>query len=692
MVEFSKGQLITNENLSEFADWINNNPKIPASYVRVADDLSFESLSNAVNNTNLLGEMFAVTIQNNNARVSECLEWIDKRAASMPDKADTDFFNGLSRSYYHGYASNMPTAHELVQEKMAERSLKDNIAVWSLPGSPLFSADAINTEQQVSKLNSREANALRFLYEKYKKIQNHQGNSWNTSWKPDRDDEAYDVVEGMKQLLASGVLKNCPQLLPEMRQEVNSHLTITDYKDLEPQFFTRDMVKDLIRNSEQWWQKTNQDTSQAKTQDEKNVNILSPEVRKYKAVIMAELERISKSNKDFRAGSKGLNESFKELYAEIWPESKGNLNYTRHYSPVVNALYLETAQQDIIAGRTDKLDNEEIRLVLEKDKTGFYADKIPEELAGSFVQSQAKSVIRKGKKQNIGNIARSLNDSRVSFADKKILAETAREILDEHKAKKQLYEEKLNAFKQDQQKVSDIYSRANAAESAVSDVEGLARLFRELQSTLSEKKLPAEQHLTPEAVEERIELIAKGRSLGLYKPEWGALPLLIGRKKEEERRNSVEHQIERINDSLSAMFSDEHKAAAVKKYIGSLLYSGTPEALQQDSNTLKEQAEQMKKELQLEARNLEIINLSREINDHSIGELQYAAASVERKVSDLKKRKMKNSAVSEKLEIVPTGNSEEAARAKTEVRKRNKARNLDPLVEKARKKALDNTK
>ena len=255
---------------------------------------------------------------------------------------------------------------------------------------------------------------------------------------------------------------------------------------------------------------------------------------------------------------------------------------------VAQDYLLSAAHRDINAGNADKLEKDELLLVVQNDKDGYWlkkinekspetAKKIIQEMNGSFSvrQSRVADVIAPEITLNhgtdirrTGNILENVHKGEygkgvadsilMSTAEKEEFLDKAAVFVDENLLKKAEQDKKFAAeFRKDYDEHTDLGNKAYAKERLRTRLTDLQGLYADIEEKLEAGHTnEAEKHLSRVRVEEMLKDFPQCQGIDL--PIQGKLPLLFGRKKEEERRTELVQRIRKFNDELMS-FQQEVK-------------------------------------------------------------------------------------------------------------------------------------
>lgn len=306
-----------------------------------------------------------------------------------------------------------------------------------------------------------------------------------------------------------------------------------------------------------------------------------------------------------------------ELYGTKFDEYSG--------SKVVQDYLLSASYRDINEGNAAKLSDDELLLVVERDKDGYWLQKINEkspesakkiikEMNGSFSvrQSRIADMIAPEITMEYGNQTNRTGDifdtkysvhrydeyalgvansKFMSTKEKEEFLDKAAVFVDENLLKKAKEDKEFAAeFRQDYAEHEELYNQAHAKEELKNGLTNLQGLYADIVENFDNgKPNETEKHLSKENVEEILKDIPNCQ--GLEFPQQGKLPLVIGRKKEESRRAELVQRIRKFNDELMSLQSSIKnpqnkwaKYADISEYDGKLLESSTIDALKAEQN------------------------------------------------------------------------------------------------------------
>ena len=316
------------------------------------------------------------------------------------------------------------------------------------------------------------------------------------------------------------------------------------------------------------------DTKGAKTQAEKNVNILPKGYQNFKKAVLNLINKQDKYDRTRYGEERGLNERYLEVCKKI------NVAENIARNPKCMAgLYLETARKDIEEGRVARLDKTALSDVLKHDD-GKYLAMLPQE----FVQNN-KDLIESSLPKNVKislaeqNVAGASNFSIVSLGERNRTTKENEKILKNLETEQKKIEPKIDYLQKDKEEIEQLKQTATAKYNIFAAEENNAKAIFSLQDgydsikRLIKEGKDAEQILSKEAVEKVIAERLEGKNSILQMPQEGSLPIMFGRKEEKERREKLANKITEFNQRMDSVVP-----YLKKEYAGEIL---SPDAYNQ---------------------------------------------------------------------------------------------------------------
>lgn len=383
------------------------------------------------------------------------------------------------------------------------------------------------------------------------------------------DNQGYRALEYVKRLVKNGSMINF-KTSPQNREIINSALLGNDriavLEKVKPEYFNSDMVKAMLPkygNALPY-----KDVSKAKTQAEKNANILPQGYHTFKKAVLHLVEQQNKYDRSNYGDERGLNERYLEVCKQLGLSDEHARN-----PKAMAGLYLETVRKDIEQGRLKRLDEKSLSDVLKHDDGKYYA-MLPKEFVEKNKRLVVSSLPEKLRlqlcEQNVAEMSYGIaalgNRNRTTAENKKILA-----ALDEEQAKIAPRKKELSQYKterENEKKQVETLSKISIRKQETAQaVKWLQEAFAQINDYRKKGGSETEEAvLSQEAVEQVMADRLQGKKSVLQEPEQGSLPLIFGRKEEKERREKLSEKISQFNKLL-----DEAMPKIGERYSGKIL-------------------------------------------------------------------------------------------------------------------------
>lgn len=382
----------------------------------------------------------------------------------------------------------------------------------------------------------------------------------------------------VKSLVQNGSMLNL-KTSNENREVISKALMNNEYRyvlknleALKTEYLNEEMLTILARKyapAQQY-----KDTKGAKTQAEKNVNILPKGYQNFKKAVLNLINKQDKYDRTRYGEERGLNERYLEVCKKI------NVAENIARNPKCMAgLYLETARKDIEEGRVARLDKTALSDVLKHDD-GKYLAMLPQE----FVQNN-KDLIESSLPKNVKislaeqNVAGASNFSIASLGERNRTTKENEKILKNLETEQKKIEPKIDYLQKDKEEIEQLKQTATAKYNIFAAEENNAKAIFSLQDgydsikRLMKEGKDVEQILSKEAVEKVIAERLEGKNSILQMPQEGSLPIMFGRKEEKERREKLANKITEFNQRMDSVVP-----YLKKEYAGEIL---SPDAYNQ---------------------------------------------------------------------------------------------------------------
>ena len=401
---------ITQENLSEFKEWLNNSNELSGYFnFSIAEDVPFADIipDNHNDKKKIEAASYIIfrTLQDDD-RMKECFDL----SAIAPQVPSTVY-------YITGNRSGNNSFFEKLGETIKARKMTDNLALVAHNIYEISEFCLPGQQEDIRTLPKEKREDLKNILEIYTRsnygVKNldHEQGAYNkirfASAIFSRGDLLnYDGLSGeqRKQAVAQYIrsLPNKPKYVGEDDTRISEALTRLDEK-----YLTVDLLKDVMMGTERVWDEklhkniermslrayahvefelsgkdkinrieatyqprssgeyAKKDTSKAKNQAEKNANILSYDYKKVRDFLIKESKKRNKNSANF---------GFQSVCCELYGVK--SFDEVPSLIGLLADVNLKTAQHDILNGNVRNLSPQAIQLVLDTDKNGYYARKV----------------------------------------------------------------------------------------------------------------------------------------------------------------------------------------------------------------------------------------------------------------------------------------------------------------------------
>ena len=474
----------------------------------------------------------------------------------------------------------------------------------------------------------------------------------------DRDNGGYNHIsyryELFEELAKMDVFANY-DMPREMRADVNKAYLQNAHaiNTLDEKYFqTEDVMRIAIMGYDGLEKRPQMvDTSKARTQAEKNVNIIPNHYKKVKKLLLEAVKK-EKSYNGTRSEPYTLTEKFQNLCLRYYKEHGG---YTASNSwadlpdvynrGMLKDVLLSVAREDIDNGNAAKLDKKILQEVLNEDKEAHYSAKLSNEELSGLKLSPRQEARRKlhDVRPAIKSIYESqqiLTNKHLSIEEKKMfiakMKETYKGQLDKKTELEQIVSTYTAAEEESNKRYNETVHAPAQARGRISELQvAYSNIIKNFKDGKPNKN---ETALQQEEVEKVIAARLNGQDVLLSYPDQKALPL-FGRKQESDRRDKLEMAILKFNDllkkELGSQLQDEkeqHKLKFFKDFSGKILNNKTIEELNSIQRVNDKELKQFN----------ENINLSKKFTDkekaeEELSRIQTVESNIQKSEEILKK-------------------------------------------------------
>lgn len=420
----------------------------------------------------------------------------------------------------------------------------------------------------------------------------------------------------VKGLIQNGSMINL-KTSNENREVISKALMNNEYRyvlknleALKPEYLNEEMLKRLATKyapAQQY-----KDTKNAKTQAEKNINILPKSYHNFKKAVLNLINKQDKYDRTRYGEERGLNERYLEVCKKI------NVAENIARNPKCMAgLYLETARKDIEEGRAERLDKAALSDVLKHDD-GKYLAMLPQEFA-----QKNKSLIEHSLPEKVKinlaeqNVAGAYNFSIASLGERNRTTKENKKLVENLNAEQEKiapkieslakYKEEENKTKNQVDTLSKIYTRKQETVQALREIQ---YAFSQIQDCRKKGGSTAEETvLSAETIEQIMSDRLQGKKSVVQEPEHGSLPLMFGRKEEKERREKLAARIAEFNKLL-----DKEMPKIGERYSGKILTTSALAEASMAANQAEREYSQADRDYWQQKQNIGKVN-EREFDD-----------------------------------------------------------------------------
>lgn len=588
--------VISEQNLNDFKRWLVQNPAVEGR-----NEYDFQVPLSAI--------LYQMPNLSENQQKLLASNIIDSNGRFLAEDANTML--NLAGRYPHilGYSylwsgnSRNGQTFWIIQELLKKRKFEENIVpIYTL----LHYSEIYGNIAGTGEIKHPNAAYAELLNEMFNPKQNHKLNGFK--------DEFAKNAKYFFETLDNLQLLNFDGASPEMREYINFGIINDKYRSrskndvikiidrLDEKFFTPNLIQNLahILGDKP---DTNQDTSTARTQAEKNKNILPKYYTKtLKALLNLAQQREIHDHNNY-GKIKTLTRRYKEMCME-WYKAN-NWNDIKLHNGLIKDGYLHAIATDVKDGMAGELAPEDIKALLESDKRGYWIRKLPKNVIDAtklnLTSNQYAILYTKSDEKFSPSVAESIIHGRkITAKEKKEYADSLAAIVAaEEPQRRALMTEKetIEELRKKLDKALLIQTQKEHIEKAISD---LRNAFNKIQRHFKDGIPNAqEEYLSRQAIEDTLyQCIKENYDLSLEMPKQKSLPLFGGRGAEKERREELERAIRNLNDVFYSIRLDKINLG---KYARHILDDASIQQIreekkhaQQDVNELSEQLNSMR--------------------------------------------------------------------------------------------------
>lgn len=519
-------KLITKENVEEYKNWLTTARDPDYLSAEVAPDLKISELIPTNAYLNEKQRQIAAGVVLNAMKASaapeKCAEFISLASTTDANREIIgkawSYMGHSTQGIYH-----YPEVARTIEKTPASKLIGFNLACVE---NNCYTE--IGQTDDGKKLTSREKELLSLLAEK-----------------PNGISAINDMVRNGSLINAKTGFNNSRKVIDEaiINNGVNNVFANLDYK-----FMSKEMLRQQLRVT---YRVTPKNTSDAKTQAEKNTNILPKSHTHLQGAFMYFTEKQNKYDSSDYGREKGLYERFTDLCKDMGISGELTRN------SVLQNIGLQIATRDVKEGNFAHLNRETLEKVIANDKSGEIASNLPDD----FVEKNKGSLLKispylRLKDSAINNMDASwalpavVESKDISLALKEKILDEAQKVNAARAPEKEALKQNISFYLEEMTGATTRYNKnrqnLNDVKNAVDKISAAYNnIKRYIKQDKDGKPIPAEECLSAS----NLGRIITGKDPKVVLPTEGNLPL-FGRGAEKERRENLEKAINAFNQTV----------------------------------------------------------------------------------------------------------------------------------------------
>lgn len=448
-----------------------------------------------------------------------------------------------------------------IHDELEKRSLVDNLPAYHAilaDGGVVHSPSAGN----IGRLSPQNR---RLLDDIFNRSQYGANRGYSGYGSRDRDDEMQNgATSFIRDILSAGKALNYEQASPEFRKLINEAVFYDGSRvreklgRMKTKFYTPELLAEVLKKRYiPSMESVYNNTEKAKTQAEKNANILPSYYTKVRDALLKFAEKEEIHDRQNYGQLKSLTQRYQEMCARLTGARDWQSIPQEIKDGVMKDGCLVAAQKDILAGNAEKLSAETLQTVLERDKDNFYIRRIPQTIIKqkglklNYSKQLVSALEDKDRVLDTARIDELVTRTDLPLRDKEdlIRKEESREA--DRRPTREFLEREMAEYHQAVEE-KNAQSVETAKKHFVADsIRRLQNAYWNITKNFKDNQPnTAEAHLSAEAVERLIADRLEGKDAQLSMPEQKSLPLLFGRKEEDNRRRWLNTAVSDFNRTL----------------------------------------------------------------------------------------------------------------------------------------------
>lgn len=448
-----------------------------------------------------------------------------------------------------------------IHDELEKRSLVDNLPAYHAilaDGGVVHSPSAGN----IGRLSPQNR---RLLDDIFNRSQYGANRGYSGYGSRDRDDEMQNgATSFIRDILSAGQALNYEQASPEFRKLINEAVFYDGSRvreklgRMKTKFYTPELLAEVLKKRYiPSMESVYNNTEKAKTQAEKNANILPSYYTKVRDALLKFAEKEEIHDRQNYGQLKSLTQRYQEMCARLTGARDWQSIPQEIKDGVMKDGCLAAAQKDILAGNAEKLSAETLQTVLDRDKDNFYIRRIPQTIIKqkglklNYSKQLVSALEDKDRVLDTARIDELVTRTDLPLRDKEdlIRKEESREA--DRRPTREFLEREMAEYHQAVEE-KNAQSVETAKKHFVADsIRRLQNAYWNITKNFKDNQPnTAEAHLSAEAVERLIADRLEGKDAQLSMPEQKSLPLLFGRKEEDNRRRWLNTAVSDFNRTL----------------------------------------------------------------------------------------------------------------------------------------------
>lgn len=448
-----------------------------------------------------------------------------------------------------------------IHDELEKRSLVDNLPAYHAilaDGGVVHSPSAGN----IGRLSPQNR---RLLDDIFNRSQYGANRGYSGYGSRDRDDEMQNgATSFIRDILSAGQALNYEQASPEFRKLINEAVFYDGSRvreklgRMKTKFYTPELLAEVLKKRYiPSMESVYNNTEKAKTQAEKNANILPSYYTKVRDALLKFAEKEEIHDRQNYGQLKSLTQRYQEMCARLTGARDWQSIPQEIKDGVMKDGCLAAVRKDILAGNAEKLSAETLQTVLERDKDNFYIRRIPQAIIKqkglklNYSKQLVSALEDKDRVLDTARIDELVTRTDLPLRDKEdlIRKEESREA--DRRPTREFLEREMAEYHQAVEE-KNAQSVETAKKHFVADsIRRLQNAYWNITKNFKDNQPnTAEAHLSAEAVERLIADRLEGKDAQLSMPEQKSLPLLFGRKEEDNRRRWLNTAVSDFNRTL----------------------------------------------------------------------------------------------------------------------------------------------